>query len=62
LVALHPLCHVLGLMAVHERPELARGRGLTISASAEPASTPLLLPTGRVVLLDPESPRYLCAS
>jgi hypothetical protein len=59
LVALHPLCHVLGPSAVHERPGWARGRGLVVAVGADPAVVPLVLPSGRVVLLDAGSPRYL---
>jgi 5-methylcytosine-specific restriction endonuclease McrA len=59
LVALHPLCHVLGPLAVHERVKWARARGLTVRVSVELAAAPLVLPSGRVVLLDPVRPVYV---
>jgi hypothetical protein len=57
LVALHPLCHVLGPTAVHERILVAQQRGLTVTG--DPATTPLLLGLDVVVWLDPHQPRYL---
>lgn len=61
LVALHPKCHVVAPEAVHQRPEWARSRGLILRANEEPAQTPIVLASGRRVLLDPAAPDYLDA-
>lgn len=60
IVALHPLCHVTAPLAVHQRPAWAQKRGLIVLSGGDPATTPLqLLPSGKLVLLDPVEPRYL---
>lgn len=51
LVALHPDCHTIDPKAVHQRPAWARGRGLIVRSTDDPATTPLTLPSGRRVLL-----------
>lgn len=58
IVALHPTCHVLAPQAVHQRPAWAAERGLIVRSGGDPASTPLLLPDGRRVLIDPAGPIY----
>lgn len=62
LVALHPLCHVLGPLAVHERTKWARARGLTVRVAADVSAAPLILPSGQVVLLDSHRPVYIAAA
>lgn len=52
LVALHPACHTVAPEAVHQRPAWARERGLIVRSTDDPAVTPLVLPSGRRVLLD----------
>lgn len=51
-VALHPDCHVVAPQAVHQRPAWARERGLIVPTWADPASTVLVLASGRRVALD----------
>jgi HNH endonuclease len=58
LVALHSTCHVVAPEAVHQRPEWARERGLIVFSGGDPTATPLTLPDGRRVLLDPVEPIY----
>lgn len=53
LVALHPSCHTVAPEAVHQRPAWAREQGLIVHSTDDPAITPLMLPSGRRVLLDP---------
>lgn len=62
IVALHPTCHVLAPEAVHQRPAWAAERGLIVRAGADPDTTPVTLPSGLRVLLDPALPQYLPAS
>lgn len=52
LVALHGPCHTVQPYSVHMRPEWARARGLIVRRGADPARVALLLPDGRLVLLD----------
>jgi 5-methylcytosine-specific restriction endonuclease McrA len=59
LVALHPKCHTIAPEAVHQRPAWARERGLIVLSTEDPAATPLALPSGRRVWLDPVNPFYL---
>lgn len=59
IVALHPTCHVVAPEAVHQRPAWAAERGLIVHSGGEPATTPLLLPNGDLVLLDPVESTYL---
>lgn len=59
LVALHPECHVIAPQAVHQRPTWARQQGLIVPSWADPATTPLLLPSGQGVLLHPVQALYL---
>lgn len=61
IVVLHPKCHVVAPEAVHQRPAWAVERGLIVRSGGDPAATPLLLPSGQLVLLDPNEPRYLPA-
>lgn len=61
LVALHPLCHVIAPLSVHMQPKWAMERGLIVPSGGDPATTPLQLRSGDLVLLDPEEPRYLPA-
>jgi hypothetical protein len=61
IVALHPTCHVVAPLAVHQRPAWAQERGLIVLAGGDPAETPLRLANGDLVLLDPIEPRYLPA-
>jgi 5-methylcytosine-specific restriction endonuclease McrA len=61
LVALHAQCHVVAPEAVHQRPDWARSRGLILRGREDPATTPVVLSSGRRVLLDPDGPFYLDA-
>lgn len=58
IVALHSVCHVLAPRAVHQNTAWARERGLIVPRHLDPAQVPLVLPSGRVVLLDPDFPWY----
>lgn len=60
LVALHPTCHTIAPEAVHQRPAWARERGLIVRSTDDPAMTPLVLPSGRRVLLGADG-TYLAA-
>lgn len=59
IVALHPACHVITPGAVHQEPKWAEGRGLIVRAGEDPATKPLTMPNGDLVLLDPTEPVYL---
>lgn len=48
-------CHGL----VDQHPTWAQDRGLVVLQGADPAATPLVLPSGRRVLLDALGPGYL---
>lgn len=61
IVALHPTCHVIAPQAVHQRPAWAAERGLIVLAGEDPATKPLQLASGGLVLLDPVESRYLPA-
>lgn len=59
IVALHSTCHVVAPEAVHQRPAWARSHGLIVVRGDDPGSTPLVLGSGRRVLLDSLAPRYI---
>lgn len=62
IVALHPACHVIAPGAVHQEPAWAEQRGLIVLAGEDPATKPLKLANGDLVLLDPVEPAYLPAT
>lgn len=54
------LAGVLGCHgAIEAHGEAARARGLVVPSGMDPAVVPLVLPSGRVVGLDPTSPFYV---
>lgn len=61
LVVLRSICHVIMPESVHQRPTWAKSRGLIVPTGMDPATTPLWLPSGKLVLLDPLEPVYLPA-
>jgi hypothetical protein len=61
LVVLRSICHVITPESVHQRPTWAKSRGLIVPTGMDPATTPLTLPSGKLVLLDPVEPVYLPA-
>lgn len=52
-------CHVLDPGSIHQSPEWARSRGLIVPAHADPADTPLILPSGREVMLRDDYQFYI---
>jgi hypothetical protein len=60
-VVLRSICHVITPESVHQRPTWAKSRGLIVPTGMDSATTPLWLPSGRLVLLDPVEPVYLDA-
>lgn len=62
LVALHPLCHVVAPLSVHQEPAWAEQRGLIVLAGEDSLTKPLQLRSGDLVLLDPVEPIYLPVS
>lgn len=54
LVALHHHCHNLGKDSVHLNPDAATRGGFMVASWDDPASVPVTLGDGRLVLLTPE--------
>ena len=59
-VALHHECHNMGTDSVHMNPSASNQAGLMVATWQDPEETPLILPSGAIVLLtDDGSYRYL---